>query len=245
MKDSFLSSEKWRRKRENILRRDGYMDQIIFRKEGRMVPADHVHHIFPKEKYPQYAYADWNLISVCRDTHMRRLHNPISGKLTKEGKQLMNETAVLNNIQVTEKVLVIGFPGSGKSTYVRQHMGPDAIAYDLDAIAGAFRLRGPHEERHEGSRAMANALFKAFALRASDYASRVFLIRTAPTLEELNQIRIDRVVLCKGMHYSTGLREDLKQFDFDYYQQRIENVKKFCEKNAIEFEEIDPPRFDF
>ena len=244
MKDSFLSSEKWRRKRENILRRDGYMDQIIFRKEGRMVPADHVHHIFPKEKYPQDAYADWNLISVCRDTHMRRLHNPISGQLTKEGKQLMNETAVLNNIQVTEKILVIGFPGSGKSTYVRQSLGPDAIAYDLDAIAGAFRLRGPHEERHEASRAMANALFKAFALRASDYASRVFLIRTAPTLEELNQIRIDRVVLCKG-HHDTSHRSDLRRFDYDFYQQRIENVKKFCEKNAIEFEEIDPPRFDF
>ena len=53
----FYTSDKWRRKRKRILRRDGYMDQIE-KRYGRMVEATIVHHIFPLEDFPEYAYAD-------------------------------------------------------------------------------------------------------------------------------------------------------------------------------------------
>ena len=97
--EKFITSPRWKWKRQNILRRDGYIDQYILRTEGRQVQADLVHHILPKEKFPQYAMEDWNLISVSRRTHTKILHN-LNGDLTKKGKALMTETAAVDCARV-------------------------------------------------------------------------------------------------------------------------------------------------
>ena len=233
--DSFLWSDKWKFKRRNILRRDEYTDQYLLKTQGIMRNADTVHHILPREQFPQYALCDWNLISLSSYTHSHIIHNCVSGALTKEGKKLMMETALLNGVKLTEKVLVIGLPGSGKTSYVQSVLSEDAIAYDLDAIAGAFRLRGPHEEDHKASRRMANSLFKAFALRAQEFAPRVFLIRSAPKLEELAEIKPDRVVICSSQ-YDISSRADKIYYDLAEMRKRIRDIKTFCEKNSIEIE---------
>ena len=237
--DEFYSKERWRIKRQNILHRDNYMDQYVLKKTGKMRQADTVHHILPREDFPQYSFEDWNLISVSHHTHSYILHNHTNGQLTNEGRALMLETAYTNGIKLHEVILVIGLPGSGKTTLVRDSMGPDAIAYDLDAIAGAFRLRGPHEEIHEGSRRMANALFKAFAMKATTYASRVFLIRTAPDMKELSGLRIDKLIICRGQ-YGSG-RPLLGRQSVDDLIKRIEDAKSYCQKNQITVVEIAPP----
>ena len=230
--DQFIWSEKWRTKSHKILRRDGYLDQYVLKTENRMIPADMVHHILPREYFPQYAMEDWNLIAVSRRTHNKILHT-IKGKLTRAGKALMYETAWRNGIKMTEKILVIGKPGSGKTCWTREQLGQDAIAYDLDAIAAAFRLTEAHEEIHEGARRMANSLFLAFSQRAQDFANRVFLIRTAPTLEEMSQIRPDRVVICSGA-YDIRKRKDFNaHVDMAEIEKRIEDVKQFCKLNSI------------
>lgn len=237
--DEFLLSKIWKNKSHAILRRDGYVDQYVLKTTGRRVPANLVHHIFPREEFPQYALEDWNLISLSRHTHNKILHT-FTGKLTKEGRKLMYETAFLNDIKLHEKILVVGFPGSGKSTYVESELGLDAIAYDLDAIAGAFRLTEPHQERHKGARRMANALMKAFSQRAQEYAPRVFIIRSAPTLEEVATIRPDRVVVCTGT-YDITKRKDHSEWDRELLAKRISDVRKYCAMNSIPIEE-NPPR---
>lgn len=230
--DQFIWSEKWREKSQKVLRRDNYLDQYILQKENRVIPADMVHHILPRESFPQYAMEEWNLIAVSRRTHNKILHT-IKGKLTRAGKALMYETAWRNGIKMTEKILVIGKPGSGKTCWTREQLGQDAIAYDLDAIAAAFRLTEEHEEIHEGARRMANALFQAFAARAQNFANRVFLIRTAPSPEELSQIRPDRVVICSGT-YDIRKRKDFDaHVDIGEIEKRIEDVKRFCKLNSI------------
>ena len=230
--DQFIWSEKWREKSQKVLRRDNYLDQYILQNENRVIPADMVHHILPRESFPQYAMEDWNLIAVSRRTHNKILHT-IKGKLTRAGKSLMYETAWRNGIKMTEKILVIGKPGSGKTCWTREQLGQDAIAYDLDAIAAAFRLAEEHEEIHEGARRMANRLFLAFSQRAQDFANRVFLIRTAPTLEEMSQIRPDRVVICSGA-YDIRKRKDFNaHVDMAEIEKRIEDAKRFCELNSI------------
>ena len=59
---------KWRRKRKSILRRDGYRCQEC-KRYGRRRDATEVHHIKPVEVWPELAYKDDNLISLCHGCH--------------------------------------------------------------------------------------------------------------------------------------------------------------------------------
>lgn len=81
---------KWKKKREKILRLDGYRCQIA-KRYGRVEEAAVVHHIYPAQEYPEYAWEDWNLISVSRATH-NKLENRKTGKLTELGKDLQRRT---------------------------------------------------------------------------------------------------------------------------------------------------------
>ena len=58
------TSQKWKKKREKILRRDGYQCQRC-RKYGRNCPAQIVHHIKEADAYPELAWKDDNLESLC------------------------------------------------------------------------------------------------------------------------------------------------------------------------------------
>lgn len=82
--------ERWKKKRKKILRMDGYICQIA-KRYGRTEEAAVVHHIYPADEYPEYAWEDWNLISVSKATH-NRLENRQTGELTDEGLQLQRRT---------------------------------------------------------------------------------------------------------------------------------------------------------
>lgn len=64
----FYESERWRVKRENILRRDGYECQNC-KRYGRHVQATEVHHIKHLEDRPELAFTNSNLISLCKGCH--------------------------------------------------------------------------------------------------------------------------------------------------------------------------------
>lgn len=81
---------KWKKKRLRILRLDGYIDQIA-KRYGRTEEATVVHHIYPAEHYPEYAWQDWNLISVSLATH-NQLENRKTGELTELGLALQRRT---------------------------------------------------------------------------------------------------------------------------------------------------------
>ena len=83
-------SKKWKKKREKILRLDGYVCQIA-KRYGRTEEARIVHHIYPAEEYPEYSWSDWNLISVSVATH-NRLEDRKTGKLTEMGLDLQRKT---------------------------------------------------------------------------------------------------------------------------------------------------------
>lgn len=78
--------EKWKKKRRHILHLDGYICQVS-RMYGRSEEATVVHHIYPAAEYPEWAWEDWNLISVSIATH-NKLENRKTGELTELGMQL-------------------------------------------------------------------------------------------------------------------------------------------------------------
>lgn len=82
----FYKSAKWERKRQRILRRDGFNCQIC-KRYGKLRLASHVHHIFPLEDCPDLAMVDWNLISLCTACH-NKMHDRDTHLITAEGKQL-------------------------------------------------------------------------------------------------------------------------------------------------------------
>ncbi len=98
MKIETYKEPKWIAKRNHILKRDKYIDKYLFR-YGKFKTADTVHHIFPKEDFPEYQWEDWNLISVSKDTHAR-LHYRSGNRLTQKGQELLVSTARKNNIDI-------------------------------------------------------------------------------------------------------------------------------------------------
>ena len=84
------SNAKWKKKRMHILRLDGYKDKVAAM-YGRTEEATTVHHIYPAAQYPEYAWQDWNLISVSQGSH-NKLENRKTGELTELGRMLMDRT---------------------------------------------------------------------------------------------------------------------------------------------------------
>lgn len=97
----FYESEKWRRKRQQILKRDGYLDQVV-KRYGKSREAHIVHHVFPLDEFPEYRLTDWNLISISMATH-NRLHDRDTGLLSDDGVELLRRIARRNGIEIPQR----------------------------------------------------------------------------------------------------------------------------------------------
>lgn len=89
---------RWVALRKRILYRDKFIDQY-WKRYGKFKTADIVHHIFPVKDFPEYQFAEWNLISVAKSTH-NMFHNQNTDELTDLGKELLVWTARRNNVEV-------------------------------------------------------------------------------------------------------------------------------------------------
>lgn len=71
MNELFYKSKAWKKKRESIMRRDGYMCQEC-KRYGRQTQAQQVHHIKHLDEYPELAFDDLNLQSLCNACHNKK-----------------------------------------------------------------------------------------------------------------------------------------------------------------------------
>ena len=89
--EPFYKSRRWKLTREAILRRDGYVCQVS-KRYGKRAEATTVHHVFPRDEFPEYQWEPWNLISVAGDVH-DRMHDRATGALTEKGVELLRRVA--------------------------------------------------------------------------------------------------------------------------------------------------------
>lgn len=81
----FYKSKRWLKKRAKILRRDEYMCQES-KRYGKTEEATTIHHCYSFEEYPELAFEDWNLISLCSKQH-NAMHDRTTHKMTELGLQ--------------------------------------------------------------------------------------------------------------------------------------------------------------
>ena len=96
--DLFYKSARWQRLRAMVLRRDGYQCQVT-KRYGKRVEATTVHHVFPREEFPEYQWELWNLISLAGDVH-DEMHDRQSGALTAKGVELLKRVARREGVKV-------------------------------------------------------------------------------------------------------------------------------------------------
>lgn len=227
----FYSSTAWKKCREAYKKSRGYLCEECLRK-GKYVPGEIVHHkvhIDLDTITDPNVLLNWdNLEVLCRECHAKEHDNSKKRyKINKDGTASLRE----KKDEKTYRVLVCGLPGTGKTVYTRSNLG-NGVAYDLDAIASAFRLRMPHEERHQGSREMANSLLHWFVLNAK--GNRIFIIRTAPTIEEFDYIMPTQVVICSMVYVDRDISADKA----DEYIRRLNRLERICNERGIPIERV-------
>lgn len=96
--DRFYRSARWQRLRAMVLRRDGYLCQVS-KRYGKRTEATTVHHVFPREEFPEYQWEPWNLVSLAGDVH-DEMHDRVTGTLTEKGVELLKRIARKNGVEV-------------------------------------------------------------------------------------------------------------------------------------------------
>lgn len=84
------SNKRWQTVRQRVLKRDKHLCRESAR-YGRVVSANIVHHVWPAEDFPEYAYEPWNLISLSAAAH-DAMHDRTTRTLTPLGEQWRRRT---------------------------------------------------------------------------------------------------------------------------------------------------------
>jgi predicted kinase len=84
--------------------------------------------------------------------------------------------------------LVAGPPGSGKSSYVRQHKKPEDLVWDYDLIVRAITGL-PFRERTDEAHKLAWAMRETFIKTSQSLPVNVWIIASAPSMEEREEFR--------------------------------------------------------
>src|SRR5690625_514598 len=81
--DTFYQGKKWLRKRQVVLKLYDYQCQET-KQYGKTASAEVVHHIYPREQYPELEYVTWNLLPITSDHH-NKFHDRVNDEIIGRG----------------------------------------------------------------------------------------------------------------------------------------------------------------
>ena len=99
--DPFYTSTRWLKLRQAVLRRDHYQCQQS--KRMKMIPDEAVlvHHVLPREVFPEYQWQPWNLLSLSVNAH-NKMHDRETNKLTELGMEWAARVARRRGLNIEE-----------------------------------------------------------------------------------------------------------------------------------------------
>ena len=178
MAGDFYSSSTWKRVRLQVLERDAYVCQIQGRNCTHKATA--VDHIVPALSGGA-KFDPSNLRATCTNCNSTRA----------------NKARAVGWLNSPTRIhLVMGPPGAGKTTYVREHAGPDDLIVDWDALAeatraGESRTGTPEQDptsantaRGEATRRARNAILTGLR-RGEIPAPHAWIISTNPEAPDI------------------------------------------------------------
>jgi 5-methylcytosine-specific restriction protein A len=180
---AFYNSASWALTRKAVLARDKHLCQTCLQK-GILTPASTVHHKVPIEDAPEKALDMDNLETICR-----ACHNLVHPEKSFGYKDLRKRI-----------IVILGYPGAGKTTYVKQRMGDYDIILDVDILTAAITQREVHDRTGSGEHAfwMASDMVSRVIrdVRAKGYVfDTLWIIRTRLSDEEYHALRAARARL--------------------------------------------------
>lgn len=139
------------------------------------------------------------------------------------------------------RILIIGLPGTGKTTWVKNNLEQNDLCFDLDWLAAAMVLGSEHERKNWIAKRVTNKLLLPLVFEMENETNRaggnVFIIRCAPDWNELDDLDPD-YVLFFVKEYDISNRKIIDNTGLPEARTRVGAAVAWCKEQRVPYKII-------
>lgn len=139
------------------------------------------------------------------------------------------------------RILIIGLPGTGKTTWVKNNLEQNDLCFDLDWLAAAMVLGSEHERKNWVAKRVINKLLlplvSEMEIETNKVDGNVFIIRCAPDWNELDDLDPD-YVLFFVKEYDISHRKFIDNTGLPEARIRVKAAIAWCEEQRVPYKII-------